>query len=503
MIKTPILIVGAGPTGLTLSAQLHRYGAAHVIVDKKDGITALSKALAVQARTLEQYRQLGIADEAIEQGFVAEAVRLVVNGRVRVKIPLGEIGAGLSPFPYLFILEQSQNEALLRDKIAAQGGTVQWATALAEVRETASGYAGIVTRGDGAREEFECRYLIGCDGAASPVRHFLGMPFRGGTDEKLFFVADIDMEIGLPKDGLILVINKSEFLGFFPMSRPHQYRAVGVLPSSITDPEDIPFETLKDHIEKNVGLPVRITGHTWHAGYRVHHRIVDRFGSGNAFLVGDAAHIHSPAGGQGMNTGLGDAVNLGWKLAAVVHGWSDAKILETYDEERRPFGVQLVHTTDQAFTTMVSKNWLARITRTYILPLAMGTALKVSDLRRLLFKTISQTRIAYRRSALGDGSCSGPLRAGDRFPWFEWEGGNSFDWLAKPGYVVLSLGGAEPRNPVDWAGPVTVIKVDGRAAEAAVGAGLPRNGSIVVRPDMHIQRIAADCRMAPVSAGHG
>lgn len=489
MIKTPILIVGAGPTGLMLSAQLHRYGTAHVIIDKKDGITRLSKALAVQARTLEQYRQIGIADQAIGQGFVAESVRLIINGRVRAKIPLGRIGAGISPYPYLFVLEQSQNEALLHNKIVAQGGNVQWGMALAEVREMASGYSGALARHDGSQEEFECRYLIGCDGASSVVRHFLGMPFRGGTDEKLFFVADIDMEAGVKKEGLLLAINKSEFLGFFPMSGARQYRVIGVLPSSITDPENIPFGTLKDHIETNAGLPVKITGHSWHAGYRVHHRIVDSFRSGNAFLVGDAAHIHSPAGGQGMNTGLGDAVNLGWKLAAVVNGWSDARILDTYDQERRPFGVQLVHTTDQAFTTMVSKNWLARFVRTHILPVAIGTALKFAFSRRLMFKTISQVRIAYRKSALSDGSHHGPLHAGDRLPWFEWDGGNSFDWLAKPGYVVLSLGGALPQEPADWQGQTTYVPVEGKAAEAAVAAGLPRRGSVIVRPDMHVARL--------------
>lgn len=489
MIKTPILIVGAGPTGLMLTAQLHRYGTAHVVIDTKVGITELSKALAVQARTLEHYRQLGIAEEAIEQGFIAQSVRLIINGRVRAKIPLGEIGAGLSPFPYLFILEQSQNEKLILDKVAAQGGSVQWSTSLAEVHKTATGYAGILERRDGSREEFECRYLIGCDGASSPVRHFLRMPFRGGTNEQLFFVTDIDMEVGLEKEGLILAINKSEFLGFFPMSRPHQYRAIGVLPPSVTDPEDISFDALKDHIERNVGLPVKIFGHSWHAGYRVHHRIVDCFRSGDAFLVGDAAHIHSPAGGQGMNTGLGDAVNLGWKLAAVVNGWSDAKVLDTYDQERRPFGVQLVHTTDQAFTTMVSKTWLARIVRTHILPIAISTALNLVLLRRLMFKTISQIRIAYPQSSLSDGSHSGPIHAGDRFPWFEWEGGNSFDWLANPGYVVLSFGSVRPHEPADWSGPTTYIAVDGQAATAAYDAGLPRRGCVVVRPDMHVARI--------------
>lgn len=489
MIKTPILIVGAGPSGLMLSAQLHRFGAAHVIVDRTDGITDLSKALAVQARTMEQYRQLGLADRALDRGFIAETVRFVVNGRVRARIRLGEIGAGLSPYPFVFILEQSRNEALLQDFIIERGGEVRWGTAFADAQETADGYTGELKKSDGSTERFECRYLIDCSGAGSPVRRFLDMPFRGGTNEQLFFVADITMEIALEKQGLILAINGNEFLGFFPMSGPQQYRAIGVLPPSVQDPDDVRFDDLKTHIEGNVGVPVKIAGHSWHSGYRVHHRIADSFRAGNAFLVGDAAHLHSPAGGQGMNTGLGDAVNLGWKLAGAVNGWSDPAILDTYNEERRPFGVQLVHTTDRVFTMMVSRRRFPRVVRTRLLPLVMATVLKVKRLRRLMFRTISQTRIDYRDSALSDGSRSGTIRAGDRFPWFEWDGGNSFDWLADPGYVVLTFGAGRARETDGWTGPSTHIAVAGAAAAAATAAGLPQDGCIVVRPDMHVAKI--------------
>ena len=491
MIKTPILIVGAGPSGLMLSAQLHRYGAPHVIVDQKDGITRLSKALGVQARTMEQYRQLGIAQNAIAQGFVAQTVRLIVNGRIRAIIPFGDIGTGLSPYPYLFILEQSRNEALIHDLINAQGGHVEWSTELAAVRKSETGYAGTLKKRDGSEETFECEYLIGCGGASSPVRHFLDMPFRGATSEQLFFVADINIEIDLEKQGLLLALYKNEFVAFFPMSGPQQYRAVGVLPPSVSNPDDFSFDEIRAHIEDNVGLPVKITGHSWHAGYRVHHRIVDSFRQGNVFLVGDAAHIHSPAGGQGMNTGLGDAVNLGWKLAAVVNGWAGSGILDSYNEERRPFGVQLVHTTDQAFTVIVSKKWIPRLVRTHILPLVMSGILRFETLRRLLFKTVSQTRINYRKSALSDGSRSGAIHSGDRFPWFEWDGGDSFEWLANTGYVVLTFGGAPPCEIAGWSGPSTQIAVEGAAAKAAAHAGLPRHGCVIVRPDMHVAKIVS------------
>ena len=489
MIKTPILIVGAGPTGLMLSAQLLRYGAPHVIVDKKDGVTELSKALAVQARALEQYRQLGIADKAISNGFVAQNLRLIVNGRKRATVPFGEMGTGLSPYPFIFILEQSQNERLILDHMEAKGGGVEWGSEVVDLKRDGSGFTGTLRRRDGSQESFQCDYLIGCGGASSPVRHFLEMPFRGATNEQVFFVADIDLEISLEKMGLLLAINNAEFLAFFPMARPQQYRAIGVLPASIADPDTLTFDQLKAHIENNAGVPLKIIGHSWQTCYRVHHRLVDRFRSGNAFLVGDAAHIHSPAGGQGMNTGLGDAANLGWKLAAVVNGWCNSDILDSYNEERRPFAEQLVHTTDRAFSMVVSKNWLPRFIRTRILPTVMSNVLRSTALRRLMFKTVSQTRITYRNSSLSDGSRCGSLRSGDRFPWFEWEGGDSYDWLAKTGYVVLRFGDAPACGISGWTGPSTEISVKGPAATAAAEAGLPRSGAVVVRPDMHIARI--------------
>lgn len=472
-----------------LSAQLHRYNAPHVIVDQKDGITDLSKALAVQARTLEEYRQLGIADNAIGQGFVAQTVRLIINGHIRAKIPLGEIGTGLSPYPYIFILEQSRNEALILDYITARGGEIKWDSKVVEVNKTPDGYVGTLSRSDGTKEEFECRYLIGCGGASSLVRHFLDMPFRGGTNEQLFFVADINMELDLEKRGLLLAMNKSEFLAFFPMSGPQQYRAIGVLPASVSNPEDFAFDEIRQHIEDNIGIPVKITRHSWYSGYRVHHRIVDSFRSGNTFLVGDAAHIHSPAGGQGMNTGLGDAVNLGWKLAGVVNGWCEPKVLDSYNEERRPFAVQLVHTTDRAFSIMVSKRWFPQFVRTRVLPVVLSTGLKFNGWRRLMFKTISQTRINYRKSSLSDKSRCGSLCSGDRFPWFEWDGGNSYEWFANVGYVVLKFGEVPTYELSDWAGPSEQISVNGKAAKAAMAAGLPANGCVVVRPDMHIAKV--------------
>lgn len=489
MIKTPVMIVGAGPTGLMLSAQLHRFGTKHHIIDKKSGVTRLSKALGVQARTLEYYRQLGIAESVLEKGFIADSVKFVVNGSHRATVPLGEIGKGLSPYPFLFILEQSENEKLLLDYSTAKQGTVSWETEAGNFSITDTGYSGTLQYADGSSEDFECDYLIGCAGGDSSVRHFLEIPFDGKTNEQVFFVADARVLLGLEKEGLVLALNHNEFLAFFPMSQPDQYRVIGVIPETVKDVDHLSEGMLRDHIEKNFGADISVELFSWMSSYRVHHRIARAFHSDNAFLLGDEAHIHSPAGAQGMNTGLGDAANLGWKLAAVCNGWAESEILESYDIERRPFGQQLVKTTDRAFETIVSRKWLPRFTRTQVLPKMLPLLLKLQFFRELMFKTVSQTRIHYRHSPLSDQSEYRNVKSGDRFPWFEWSDGNCFEWFREPGYLEICLGNVEATGLENWSGPYRYISIDKEMAKAAVAAGLPDKGTVLVRPDMHISRI--------------
>ena len=464
-----------------LSAQLHRHGAAHVIVDKKPGITHQSKALAVQARTMEFYQQLGLTDEAQQRGFVAKAVSVFVNGRQRVGLDLQSMGGDLSPFPYIFILEQSHNEDILSKHLKACDGGVRWQHECTSIERVADGFVGELASPNGTIP-FRCRYLVGCGGARSPVRKFSSANFPGETASQLFFVADLRLEADFPQSSVVLAINDDQFMAFFPMSGDGHVRALGVLPDTVEDPDNFPFELLQQHIEQNLGLPARIASHSWYSSYRVHHRVVDSFADNGLFLAGDAAHLHSPAGGQGMNTGLGDAVNLGWKLAAAVND-GNTSLLPSYDIERRPFAERLVATTDRMFNLMVSKSVLPVAMRTKVMPKFMGMISSAPTLQQMVFKVVSQMFINYRGSPISQRQTSGNYESGDRFPWFSWEGGHAFEWFRQPGYCVITSHDRAQNVAV----PKTMRSVEpcaaARDAMRTVGLG---DGPIVVRPDMHI-----------------
>jgi len=233
----------------------------------------------------------------------------------------------------------------------------------------------------------------------------------------------------------------------------------------------------------------------WFSTYRVHHRVADRFRDGRAFLLGDAAHIHSPVGGQGMNTGIGDAVNLAWKLAAVRHGAADAAILDTYETERIAFARRLVSTTDRAFTGVTSSTVLARAIRLHLVPWLMPSLFAFDAVKRLLFRTVSQTAIEYRASALSEGR-AGEVHGGDRLPWIQLtaDGADNFAPLSSIDWQVHVYGDAAPdlRAACQQRG----LALHVFPWRSAIGrAGLQRDGVYLVRPDGYVG-LAADERAA-------
>src|SRR5436190_14316084 len=192
-MNTDVLIVGAGPTGLALACQLVRYGIDFVIIDKKEATTPYSKAIGVQARTLEIYEQIGLADKLIKQGLIAEKARLFAGGKVRGEMPFTNIGKGLSPYPFLLIVEQGKHERLLYDQIKSGGRDVRWQTELTDFSQDEGGVTGTLTSADGKTETIEAKYLVACDGAKSLVRHKLGLQFAGSTFERMYYVVDVQI----------------------------------------------------------------------------------------------------------------------------------------------------------------------------------------------------------------------------------------------------------------------------------------------------------------------
>ena len=268
---------------------------------------------------------------------------------------------------------------------------------------------------DGHEGRCEATYIAGCDGARSQVRQTIGTGFPGGTYQQIFYVADVDASGPAINGELHVDLDEADFLAIFPLAPHIRVRLIGSVRDERADhPETLRFEDVSDRAIKN--LRVKVEKVNWFSTYRVHHRVSDQFRKGRAFLLGDAAHIHSPVGGQGMNTGIGDAINLAWKLAAVLTCRAPATLLDSYQPERIAFARRLVATTDRVFTFVTAEGPLADVLRTRIAPLVLPKIVGFEFAREFLFRTVSQITLNYRGSPLSTGK-AGDVHGGDRLPW--------------------------------------------------------------------------------------
>ena len=444
--KTDVIIVGAGPTGLSLACQLVRFGIDFVIIEKNPGVTEYSKAIGVQARTLEIYEQLGVVQQAIERGQIAGKIRIIAGGRVRGEVDLADMGQGLSPYPYLFVLEQSKNEQLLYDYLQSHHQEVWWQTELEHFSQDEQGVTAQVKTAEGGSETIAAKYLVGCDGARSPVRHSLGLTFEGSTLERLYYVVDAQIDWEFGADAGYGCISRDSLTFFFPMAGEKRYRIVGTFPEGFDrNVGEILYETIEQRIKGDTKLSLDLSNVKWFSVYKVNTRAVNKFAVGRCFVAGDAAHVHSPAGGQGMNTGIQDVYNLAWKMAFVIKGYASEKLLETYNEERLPNAQRLLETTDRAFNVLVGSNWFFSFMRMKILPLVAKYAIGREVVGKNIFSAISQIRINYRKASLSnhDRDKNFQVKAGDRMPYLLVNSANIYERLHTPKFHLLVFDNGE------------------------------------------------------------
>jgi 2-polyprenyl-6-methoxyphenol hydroxylase-like FAD-dependent oxidoreductase len=478
----PVLIVGAGPTGLWLALWLTRLGVKVRIVDRAAEPGTTSRALAVHARTMEFGDQIGVARTLVDAGLEVESINLWVGGRRAARVPIRRIGEGLSPYPFPLILPQDVHERLLIDRLLTLGIEVERSVTVTRIDQDERRVRAVLSR-NGAEEIVEAAYLAGCDGASSTVREQLGIGFPGGTYEGLFYVADVDAT-GPTVDGSAHVdIEDEDFAIVFPLKTGERVRLVGLLRDRNEPRHDLSLDDVRGRAIAH--LQLHVTNVHWFSTYRVHHRVAERFRSGRAFLLGDAAHIHSPVGGQGMNTGIGDAVNLSWKLAAVLQQRAAESLLDTYDPERIVFARQLVATTDQAFTIVTASGGLARVLRTMVAPVLAPWVTRLGVLRRLIFLVVSQIRIRYRHSALSEGRAGG-VHGGDRLPWVTTgPGQDNFAPLTSLAWQVHVYG--EVSRAVSEACAALGLAVHNFAwRQEMERAGLMRGALYLIRPDGYV-----------------
>jgi len=497
-MDTDVLIVGAGPTGLMLANQLARRGVRMRIIDRHAGPARESRALGVQARTLEIYSHLGIADRAVALGKKADGAVLWAEGRRAARVPLGDIGRDVSPYPYLLVLGQDDNERLLGDALRARGLGVEWNTELVGLAQDSDHVTATLKNADGTRSEVRVPWLAGCDGARSTVRELNGIAFEGAPYQHVFFVADVQMTGSMVPELLNVYLWRSGFHLVFPMRETDHWRIVGILPPQLRGRDNLTFEETIPTLRHEVGSELSFQACNWFSTYRIHHRRAARFHDRRCFLLGDAAHVHSPVGGQGMNTGLQDAYNLAWKLALVVSGRAAAALVHSYEDERLPVANHLLKRTDRFFSIVVSDSWLVGLLRTRVMPKIMGLALRTAAVQRIVFRTISQTGIRYRGSPLSEALASLPEngpRPGDRFPWLRLKfqpNGRLEDLYGKLDdtcFTLLVFGQAAPPRGIPELGDrlhIQELPSDPANDRELARARIPRPSFYLLRPDGHI-----------------
>ncbi|WP_119273702.1 FAD-dependent monooxygenase [Taklimakanibacter deserti] len=480
-LNTQVLIVGAGPTGLTLGLWLKRLGVDIRIIDKGSGPGDTSRALAVQARTLEFHRQIGIVQDVLSAGVKIKQLTMRRPKGIAAEIALSEFGAGVTRYSFAFALPQDIHERVLLGHLQEAGVTVERHTELVDFEDDGQGITAKLRKED-VTSFARVDYLVGCDGARSAVRHGMKLGFPGGTYEQSFYVADVKGHGNITHEGIDIVLGDYGFALIMPVRQSGSIRLIGVVPKRVEAEPNLTFEMIRADVERESGVKVETLN--WFSSYRVHHRVADHFRSGRAFIAGDAGHIHSPAGGQGMNTGMGDAVNLAWKLAAVLQGRAKPELLDSYEPERIAFAHSLIKGTDQAFRLVSGRSWLSDVWRRFVMPNILARLLQTKLGSRFFFGLISQTRINYRGSALSQGK-AGKVEGGDRLPWVDHEQGDNFAALSSLDWQVHVYGEAQPALAANVAkAGLALHRFEWTAA--AGKAGLVRDAAYLVRPDGHV-----------------
>ncbi len=501
---TKVLIVGAGPSGLMMAAQLLRYGIQPIIIDSKEGPTDESKALGVQARSLEIYRQMGVVDRVIKDGKQADGVIFNENGKQLAKLSLGNVGEGQTPFPFILLYQQSKNERLLLDFLTLNCCPVYWKTDLIALKQTAKQAEVQLQTGD-QLIDITCDWVVGADGAHSAVRKTLQIPFSGDTYAHEFYLADVELNNEELDDSYVqLFMGKNGISGFFPMPEANRYRIIGKLPDE-PGKKDWALEDVLPSLSNITKSSINIVHNYWFTIYKLHHRMADKFRDQRCFLIGDAAHIHSPVGAQGMNTGLQDAYNLAWKLAGVVNGQIREPVLDSYAAERMPVAKDLLSTTDRVFTIVMSNNFFTRLFKKWVLPRLLKFVWGKKNLRGVFFRRVSQIGITYRDSALNlHISQATKVKAGDRLPYLQvfdekkQQETDLHEWCSKPGFTLIVLAKlSEPDlfSLAKWITqkyPATLNffylppSAKNQHIFEAFETGKNQGKALIVRPDMHI-----------------
>jgi 2-polyprenyl-6-methoxyphenol hydroxylase-like FAD-dependent oxidoreductase len=449
--ETEVLIAGAGPVGLALGLELQRFGIRFRIVEKKAERSKTSKALGLQPRVSEVFAILGIKSEFDARGFGDIRAANFHSGRrkllrIALQAPVDQAGRDACQ-PQLLVIPQSDTEEILERTLESRGNFVERRRELIGFEQDRDRVRAVVRSESGGEETVAAQFLVSCEGAHSVIRKQAGLSFAGTTMPMRFVLADVTIDWARPENEVQVWFHRNGVMGVLPFGGQKWRLIIECAPEPSAEAEEVTLSLVQRLVAERIGVDIGIRDPVWLSDFRINARMVDRFRDRRIFVAGDAAHIHSPLGGQGIATGLQDASNLAWKLAAVLREEAPDSLLDTYEEERKPIAREVLRGTTAASRLVFAMNPILRFVRERIVFPILGT--QFVQIR--LFKKVSQLELKYR-GRLAELSSDGALiRAGDRAPdvVFRNDGGNVtfFELLGKFGLMAL-LGVGETNQPI-------------------------------------------------------
>lgn len=500
-----VLIVGAGPSGLMMAAQLGIHGIPFRIIDKKEKPAIYSGALIVHSRTVEIFNQLGIAEKFIQESIIANKLNIFFNGKNTVQMSLKDIGRGLTKFPNLYLIEQSKTEQLLIGFLTEQACTIERKTELKSFTRDEKGVTSVLKLPDGKEETLKTQYLVATDGSHSLVREQLKSPFAGKKHPVMLFIIDCKAELDVPSDEMCFSFSDYSTSGFFPLKNGRK-RVDGLIPKEFENNPHITFDDIEKKFAERLRMKVKIYNPEWFSVARAQQGYALSYQENNCFLVGDAAHTFTPVGAQGMNTGLQDAYNLAWKLAFVIQKKAKMSLLETYSAERINIAKKLVRSTGRLYNLVSSRFFFTKTFRLHVLPYLMKWILPLIQnqkvFREFCFKAVSEIGVNYRKSSLSQNASLGnfPGKApqpGDRLPCFVFnENGkerNIQEKIKGTGFTLFIFSGNSQQQEIILFAEnhknilsLEIIPFTSETKSIYKDFGIDDCGCFLIRPDMYI-----------------
>jgi 2-polyprenyl-6-methoxyphenol hydroxylase-like FAD-dependent oxidoreductase len=495
-----VIVVGAGPVGLVAGCELARRGVGVRVIDKLAEPTDQSRAIAVHARSLDMFDRMGIVEELLGTGIKAIAMQTYTGGRKLYRIPLGEVD---SAFPFTLNTAQTETERVLGEHLQSLGVTVERGVELVALSQDDEG-AHLTLQRSGSTERVSASWVIGADGARSAVRKLVGAKLTGSFVGERFLLGDVEAEHNLDLESMHTFFASDGPVIVLPM-RDGRMRFL----AEVHDPHDASIEThptlddLQEIVDRRIG-GIRLLRPHWLTSFEIHHARVPSYRWGRVFLAGDAAHIHSPAGGQGMNTGMQDVFNLAWKLAAVINGDAGDTLLDSYEAERVPVADSVI-----AFTNRLTKAGTLSGVPRRIRDVVLRILSRVPAVRRIMAETVEEVNVAYKDSpiAVGQPPKHAKVAAGQHVPHVDDEAVQKQLHAAcgsqTPDHIVLTIADGQVA-PAAGHGQVQVLVTSEDTLVAGYSAvvadpkgvvaqrlGLKNGGRVATRPDGYIGAIAA------------